>query len=169
MNEDICCHIGAGSGIFLPHISSLVRARSNRHRPEPERRTCRPPAGGKTRHTLGFGSHQTHGRASEQLQTWRRFIHPSAGDQTNTNRFTQSFSNVRERKRRCWGTGSGDTHTEDVQAHRPFNALLVGEVILGELMNRCGENTHGMGRVGQSGWMFGGGFWGGLVGVFSLV
>lgn len=120
MNEDICCRIGAGSGIFLPHISSLVRARSNRHREEPERRTCRPPAGGggETRHTLGFGSHQTDGRASEQLQTWRRFIHPSAGDRTNTNRFTQSSSNVRGRKRRCWGTGDGSTVAQVILTQR---------------------------------------------------
>lgn len=37
--------------------------------------------------------------------------------------------------------GAGDTHTEDVQAHRSFSALLVGEVIPGELMDRCTEKT----------------------------
>lgn len=51
-----------------------------------------------------------------------------------------------------------------MQPHRPFNALLVGEVVLGELVNRCGENTRGLGGAGQSGWMFVGGR---LVGVSS--
>lgn len=50
--------------------------------------------------------------------------------------------------RRRFHRRSGGTHTEDVQAHRPFNALLVGEVVLGELVNGCGENTHRLGRVG---------------------
>lgn len=62
-----------------------------------------------------------------ELQTWRKSIHPTQ------NRFTREP-----------GDGlTGDTHTEDVQAHGPFHALLVGEVIFGELVNRCGENTHG--------------------------
>lgn len=29
-----------------------------------------------------------------------------------------------------------------MQAHRSLNALLVGEVILGELVDRCGGNTN---------------------------
>lgn len=39
-------------------------------------------------------------------------------------------------------SGACDTHTEDVQAHCSVNALLVGEVIPGELMDCCRENTH---------------------------
>lgn len=42
----------------------------------------------------------------------------------------------------CKNRAAGDTHTEDVQAHSSFNTLLVGEVIPGELVDRCRENTH---------------------------
>lgn len=36
---------------------------------------------------------------------------------------------------------TGDTHTEDVEAHSSINTLLGGEVILGELVDRC-RKTH---------------------------
>lgn len=37
---------------------------------------------------------------------------------------------------------ASDTHTEDVKAHSSFNPFLVGEVIPGELVDRCRVNTH---------------------------
>lgn len=179
MKEDICCHIGAGSGIFLPHISSPVRARSNRHRPEPERRTCRPPAGGGKQDTRWALGHTK--RMAELPSNYKHggdsFIHQLETKPTQTDSHSPSKMCVRGRgdagEQATFHRRSGDTHTEDVQAHRPFNALLVGEVILGELMNRCGENTHtdwvewdrADGCLGEG---FGGGL-GRLVGVRSLV
>lgn len=96
-------------GIFLPRISSPARAQSNRRKPEPERRTCRPPAGEK-QDTFTFSDPNFTGKL-----LWRKV--------DGSHR------------------GSGDTHAEDVQAHRSFDALLVGEVIFGELVDRCGADA----------------------------
>lgn len=84
---------------------------------------------GSTGHTVGPGT----ALVPKQPQTWRSIARPSAGG-------------------RGGGRAAG-THAEDVQAHRPFHALLVAEVVLGELVDGCGDNTHAMGGENtQSGW-----------------
>lgn len=47
-SQGLWCHYTASAiscGIFSPRITSPVRARNNHHKPEPEHKTCRRPAG----------------------------------------------------------------------------------------------------------------------------
>lgn len=146
-SQGLWCHYTASAiscGIFSPRISSPVRARSNHHKPEPEHKTCRRPAGERQDTWVLILPVLVLKLQSTFLGTLKK-LHNGGGDSFRFPVLVK-FDGAWEKEQVMGNTWrlqrrSGDTYTEDMQAHCSLNALLIGEVILGELMNRCGGNT----------------------------